>query len=166
MRTLAAVSVALVAASCAGDGERAAAEVARIVDGDTIVLAGGEHVRLVQIDAPEAAEGECYGDRATRVLERLLPPGSSVELEADGRLDDADRFGRLLRYVHVGETNVNLELVARGAAGPYFFDGERGRYADDLLDRARDARSGRRGLWRACPGATLDPGRALETGGG
>ena len=47
---------------------------------------------------------------------------------------------------------------------PYFFRGERGVYADELLSAAKDARRERRGLWGACPGAKLDPNRGSLTG--
>jgi micrococcal nuclease len=107
-------------------------------------------VRLLQVDAPELGDGECYARQSLRELERLAPPGTEVELEVDPGLDARDRFGRLLRYVLVGDTNVNVELVRRGAAAPYFFGREEGRYAHDLLDAVEEARSGRRGLWAAC----------------
>jgi len=157
--------VVLVLAGCGGnDGARTEETVARVVDGDTIRLPDGTRVRLVQIDAPEADEHECYAARATRALERLLPEGAEVELERDPALDDRDRFDRALRYVLRGETNVNLELVRAGAAAPYFFRGDRGRYADDLLAAAAEARDAGRGLWGACPSARLDPSRALAAG--
>ena len=159
--------VVLAFAGCGGDnGARTDATVARVVDGDTIRLADGTRVRLVQIDAPEAGESECYAARATRALERLAPVGSEIELESDPALDDRDRFERALRYVVRDGTNVNVELVRAGAAAPYFFRGDRGRYADELLDAAEEARDERRGLWGACPAAELDPGRALATGDG
>ena len=163
--TLASISVALalLAAGC-GHGDTtgdAEAVVARIADGDTLVLTDERRVRLVQIDAPEEHEGECYAAGATTALERLVPPGATVTLEADPALDDVDRFGRLLRYVLRNDRNVNLELVRAGAAAPWFFDGDRGRYADDLLAAAEAARDARRGLWQACPGTRLDPAQAL-----
>src|SRR5438045_6853066 len=61
--------------------------VAEVIDGDTIALTNGEHVRLVQIDAPEVAQGECYARPATAALERMAPPGTRIRLEADPRLD-------------------------------------------------------------------------------
>lgn len=125
------------------------AVVARVGDGDSLDVHSGERVRLVQIDAPELGEGECYAREARRELERLAGPGVRVELEADPALDDEDRFGRLLRYV-VAESNVNVELVRRGAATPYFFGGDEGRYADELLDAVLEARSARRGMWAVC----------------
>ena len=104
----------------------------------------------MQIDAPELGQGECYARQSLHELQRLVPPGRRVELERDGRLDDVDRYGRLLRYVRVGRLNVNVELVRRGAAAPYFFRGVEGRYAGALLAAVDDARADRRGLWRAC----------------
>jgi micrococcal nuclease len=165
-RTLAAVAALLALAACSTTGEEAPeqdASVARVGDGDTIDLADGRRIRLVQIDAPELGEGECYGPEAAEALRQLLPEGTTLRLEADPRLDDVDRFGRLLRYVHLSETNVNLELVRRGAAAPWFFGGSRGRYAAELLTAARAAEAGGRGLWGACPTAELDPQHGVET---
>jgi micrococcal nuclease len=165
-RALAAVAALLVLAACSSSREDASEEdgrVARVGDGDTIDLADGRRVRLVQIDAPELGEGECYADEAAETLRDLLPEDATVRLEADPRLDDTDRFGRLLRYVHTDGTNGNLELVRRGAAAPWFFEGDRGRYADELLDAARAAGADRRGLWGACPAARLDPEHGVDT---
>lgn len=132
-------------------------------DGDTLTLTDGQRVRLVQIDAPELAT-DCYGRPALRALVDLAPKGTPVSLLRDERLDDRDQHGRLLRYVLVGDVNVNLELVRVGAAAPYFFRNERGRFAADLLDAAGDARHARRGFWAACPGAELNPGVGSITG--
>lgn len=133
---------------------------ARVIDGDTIALDNGDRVRLVQIDAPERS-GECYGKKAGAVLRQLLPVGTEVRLEADRRLDKADRYGRLLRYVFVGRRNVNLMLVQRGAASVWYFQGDKGRYAARLLAAAEGAQAAGRGAWGACV-ATLDPTRGFE----
>ena len=132
-------------------------------DGDTLLLEDGRRVRLVQIDAPELG-AECWGNEAADALERLVPPGTLLRLERDPRLDDVDRHGRLLRYAHTGGRNLTLELVRIGAAAPYFYRGERGLYARRLVAAAHEARSGRRGLWGACPASRLRPERQVETG--
>jgi micrococcal nuclease len=145
--------VMLAALAAARSDARPAAEPARVawvVDGDTIALAGGARVRLLQIDTPEPGTGECYSRAASRELSRLLPAGSAVTLEGDPRLDRVDRYGRLLRYVWRGGQNLNLELVRRGAATVWLYDGERGRYAGRLLAAGRAARAAKRGLWGAC----------------
>ena len=163
------VLVALTA-GCREGGEPSAvppaaptATVEWVNDGDTLTLTDGQRVRLVQIDAPELST-DCYGRPALRALVDLAPKGTRISLLRDGRLDDRDRHGRLLRYVLVGDLNVNLELVRVGAAAPYFFRNERGRFAADLLDAAADARDARRGFWGTCPGAELNTGLGSVTG--
>ena len=131
-------------------------------DGDTLDVRAGDRVRLVQIDAPELGEGECYARQSRRELERLAPPGERIELEADPDLDDRDRFGRLLRYVHAADANVNVELVRRGAATPYFRGGDEGTYADELLAAVDEARRASRGMWRSCR-VSWNPDRAVVT---
>lgn len=144
-----------------GTGERATVE--WVNDGDTLTLVGGRKVRLVQVDAPEL-QTDCYGRAALRTLIGLTPKGTRVMLVDDPELDDRDRHGRLLRYVFVGDRNVNVELVQRGAASPYYFRKERGRHADQLDDAVDDARDRRVGYWGACPRAELNTGVGSVTG--
>ncbi len=137
--------------------------VAYVNDGDTLRLRDGRKVRLVQIDAPEL-HGDCYGKAALSALRQLAPEGTRVTLERDPRLDARDGYGRLLRYVFASGRNLNLALVRRGAASPYFFRKERGRYAEELLDAVAEARRERRGYWGACPAAELNTGLGSVTG--
>jgi micrococcal nuclease len=140
-----------------------------VADGDTVDLTNGQKVRLVQIDTPEVYfEAECYGKQASAATRRLLPPGTAVRLLVEPATDRVDRYGRLLRYVvRVRDgLNVNLRLVAVGAAAPYFYDGRLGRYAA-LLDRlARHARKLKLGLWGACPHVPYDPEHGVQAGTG
>jgi endonuclease YncB( thermonuclease family) len=167
-----ALAASLVVLLGAGCGDRTETEgapvvteatVARVNDGDTLTLTGGAKVRLVQVDAPELTT-DCFGREALHVLADLVPAGTRIRLVRDPRLDDRDRYGRLLRYVVVGDTDVNVELVRRGAASPYFYRGERGRHADELLDAVASARDAGRGYWGACPDARLNPGLGSLTG--
>jgi micrococcal nuclease len=164
LRALVLATLFIFPLACTGmhAGGSPTATVARVLDGDTILLADGRHVRLVQLDAPETDENECYAAEAKRVLIRLLPFGAEVEIETDPALDKRDRFGRILAYVERDGTNINLELVREGAASPYFFHGNRGRYAAKLLQAARQAEQQQRGLWGACPGTGLDPLHAVQ----
>jgi len=75
-------------------GELTEAVVERVIDGDTFVLATGERVRFIGVDAPEI--GEPGADEATEFV-RELTEGQTVWLESDG--NDFDRFGRLRRYI-------------------------------------------------------------------
>lgn len=129
------------------------------------MLRNGQRVRLVQIDTPEVFFGvECYGHEASAATERLLPRGTRVRLYAEPATDRVDDFGRLLRYVvRADGVNVNLRLVALGAAAPYFYEGRRGRYATRLEALARTARRKQLGLWGVCPRTAYDPYNAIET---
>jgi endonuclease YncB( thermonuclease family) len=159
MTTAAAVVVGVPVASSS-----APVKVRSVYDGDTLTLTDGQRVRLLQVDTPELGSGECYSRAAHRVLLSLVPPGTAVTIDTDPTLDRVDRYGRLLRYVLRGGLNVNLELVRRGAAAPYFYEGDRGRYAGALMRAARSAQAAKRGLWGACPRTLLDPDRAVDTG--
>ena len=139
------------------------AVVARVIDGDTIELVGGQRVRLVQIDTPEK-HVECYGDQASALTRRLIPAGTHVRIEQDPKLDQVDQYRRKLAYVWKGDEDVNLTLVRDGAAGVWFFDGRRGRYAEQLLRAAGEAKSGGKGLWGACPLAGFNPMRSMSSG--
>ena len=137
--------------------------VASVTDGDTIRLADNRRVRLVQIDAPERTSGECYAEKASAALSRLLPVGTEVRLRLDPKLDARDAGGRHLAYAFRGRTHVNLRLVELGAAAPYFFRRGRGRYAVQLMRAARAAKTAGDGLWGECPGTALNPMRSVDT---
>lgn len=158
------VGASLIGAEGSGASTEESGVVASIYDGDTLTLASGSRVRLLQIDTPELGSGECYSQAARTALVGLVPLGSRIVLETDARLDKVDRYGRLLRYIHRGSTNVNLRLVSLGAAAPYFYRGDLGRYSVQLLAEAKKAKATKRGVWRACPGTRLDPYRAIDTG--
>ncbi len=65
--------------------------------------------------------------------------------------------------IHDG-LDVNIRLVAVGAAAPYFYRHRRGRFAAKLERLAKRARARKRGLWGHCPGTPYDPNRGVSTG--
>jgi endonuclease YncB( thermonuclease family) len=171
------VAIVIAAAGCTDDSRRTTrtdagvdatagttAVVAYVTDGDTIRLRDGRRVRFVQIDAPETNNGpECGGAAATAALRGELAVGATVRLVTEPASDEQDRYGRLLRYVYLGDRNLNVWMVRSGNAAPYFYDGERGRFAETLERDARHARAAGRGFWGRCPGAVLEPSRGVDT---
>lgn len=141
----------------------AASNISKVVDGDTITMSSGEKVRLIQIDTPELASKACYGVQAKLELTKLLSQPGEVTLKADPMLDKVDKYGRSLRYVFLGNTNLNLRLVEIGAAAPYFYRSEKGVYAAALLKAAQTAQKRKLGLWGMCPGTRLSPNHAIQT---
>ncbi|MBI5491687.1 MAG: thermonuclease family protein [Deltaproteobacteria bacterium] len=86
--------------------------VRRVIDGDTIVISGNEHVRYVGIDAPEKNE-PFYEEAAAR--NRALLSGKMVKVVVCPE-EPRDRHGRLLGFVYSGGVNVNEALVREGLA--------------------------------------------------
>jgi len=127
--------------------------VARVIDGDTIdVLIDGrtERVRYIGVDTPETVDPrkpvQCFGREASQKNKELVE-GKEVRLEKD--ITDRDAYGRLLRYVFVGDTFVNRELVRLGYATVYTFP-PNVRYVQEFLQAQKEARVEQRGLWQAC----------------
>ena len=87
-------------------------EVIRVIDGDTVVIAGDERVRLIGIDTPE--NGQCGFDEAKQALEKLLISGSATFYS--GTTSDKDKYDRLLRYIEVEGIDVGLNLISNGFA--------------------------------------------------
>lgn len=126
------------------DGEWA--RVTRVVDGDTIVLDTGEHVRYIGLDTPEISGGvEPYGREARDANKRLVD-GQRVRLEKD--VSETDRYDRLLRYVYVGDILVNAELVREGFAEAVRYPPDT-RYAPCFDSLEAEARRAGRGMWSA-----------------
>ena len=113
------------------------AQVVRVIDGDTIeVSIGGKtyKVRYIGIDTPEV--GERMASEATAMNKRLVG-GKVVRLEKD--VSETDKYGRLLRYVWVGNLMVNAELVRLGCAQVSTYPPDV-KYADLFLQLQREAR--------------------------
>jgi micrococcal nuclease len=126
--------------------------VARVVDGDTIVLRGGERVRYIGMDTPESVEPgtpvQCYAKAAGRENERLVE-GRRVLLRYDA--ERRDRYGRTLAYVYRARDGlfVNAELVRRGYARVLTIP-PNVEHATLFHRLAARARATDRGLWGAC----------------
>jgi endonuclease YncB( thermonuclease family) len=88
-----------------------------------------------------------------------------VRLFAEPATDRVDQYGRLLRYVVRvnGALNVNIRLVAVGAAAPYFYKGRKGRYSGLLETLVKRARAKKLGLWKVCPHTPYNPYAGVKT---
>lgn len=111
---------------------------ARVLDGDTIAVAGLT-VRLLHIDAPETAQtcgARPCGVAATAHL-AALAGGHPVTCTGDAR----DAYGRLLGVCHAGGRDLNRAMVADGHAMVFR------RYGDTYDADERAARAAGRGIW-------------------
>lgn len=130
--------------------------VERVVDGDTIVVSGGERVRLIGVDTPETKDPRrpvgCFGKQASDFTSSLLPAGARVRLVGD--VEQRDRYQRLLAYAYRLPDGlfVNAELLRRGFAQVLTIPPNVA-HAADFVALSREARDADRGLWGACRGA-------------
>ena len=124
------------------------AVVQRVVDGDTVVLAGGERIRYIGMDTPELHHPwkpvQWYAREAME-FNRKLVEGRAVRLEFD--VERHDKYGRTLAYVYLSDgTFVNAELVRQGYAHLLTIP-PNVKYAELFLKCEREARQANRGLW-------------------
>ncbi len=131
--------------------------VVKIIDGDTIEIEGGQHIRYIGIDTPETVNPnspvECFGKEASNKNKELVE-GKMVKLEKD--VSETDKYGRLLRYVWVGDVFVNDYLVKEGYANSSSYSPDI-KYQNQFLASESRAREGNKGLWGSCNSETVQP---------
>ena len=131
-----------------GSGDALPPGPARVVDGDSLEMAG-HRVRLEGIDAPEWDQvcrrpdgSDWAAGAAASAWVRARVAGRVVTCDVVGR----DRYGRLLAHCAVAGQDINGGLVRAGLALAYE------RYSTRYVPQQDAARAARRGLW----GATCD----------
>ncbi len=160
------ICAASVLADCPPPGATHEIRVQRVVDGDTVRLSDGRHLRLIGINTPELRprEGsgpEPYAVRAQRRLQELVDA-------ADGRLriypaqPERDGYGRVLAHLYDARgNNLESQLLREGLG--YFVAFHPATPIADCQQRAeRQARDARRALWRQSPVRSVEQ---LQHGG-
>jgi len=150
------------------------AKVTEVVDGDTIKVDLGngniKTVRYIGIDTPETVDPrktvQCFGKEASAKNKELVG-GGTVGLEKD--VSETDKYGRLLRYVYMGDLFINQELVAQGYAHASAYPPDI-KYQSKFTAAEQQARISNKGLWGACntPSPTPKPtttNSGITTGG-
>lgn len=130
------------------------AKVIKVVDGDTIEVDLGEGnkktVRYIGIDTPETVDPrkpvQCFAKEASAKNKELVE-GGIVGLEKD--VSETDKYGRLLRYVYMGDLFINQVLVAEGYAYASSYPPDV-KYQSKLKQSEQQARAANKGLWGAC----------------
>lgn len=142
--------------------EGVAAQVVRVIDGDTIevMLEGRAYrVRYIGMDTPE--RGDWYYQEAT-AANALMVADQTVILVKD--VSETDRFGRLLRYVYLQDgTFVNAELVRQGYAQVATYPPDVA-HQELFVALQREARETGVGLWGDVVGSTVEGSDAVAVG--
>ncbi len=115
-----------------------------VVDGDTVYLHDGTHVRYLGINSRE--KGQPFYQEAKDYNEKMVA-GKQVKLEYDEYR--FDRYDRVLAYVFVDGKSMSLEMVSKGLS---VFNNYEGRkpliYQDQLLKAQEEAKSKKLGMWK------------------
>jgi micrococcal nuclease len=143
------------------------AKVTKVIDGDTIEVDLGEgnkkRVRYIGIDTPESVDPNqpvmCFSKEATAKNKELVENGI-VGLEKD--VSETDRYGRLLRYVYMGDLFINQTLVAEGYAHSSSYPPDI-KHQDKFRQAEQQARTANRGLWGSCNTPTPIPTKKPTT---
>jgi len=120
------------------------AYVKRVINGDIIeVDLNGKvyKVRYIGINSPEYDQP--YGYEATQANSSLVF-GKTIILEKD--VSETDKYGRLLRYVFVGDLFINAHLVKFGWAQAATYPPDV-KYSDLFVSLEKEARENNRGCW-------------------
>lgn len=134
------------AARVVASGDASLSGIARVIDGDTLEIAG-RRVRLEGIDAPETGQmcarsggsgswrcGEAAAERLASLVFR-----HSVSCENRGY----DKYRRVLGICFVGHTDINAQLVREGLAWAFV------KYSATYVSEEAKARALRVGIWQA-----------------
>jgi micrococcal nuclease len=145
--------------------EAALVPVVGVVDGDTLkVRVGGrtERLRVIGIDTPELASGDCYAQQASSRMQSLVQ-SKKVRLVADPTQANRDRYDRLLRHVLLADgRSVAQLLIAGGFGKEYTYD--RAYYGQGAYRKAQaSAREKHLGIWSS--GCTAPPPAPLAQSG-
>lgn len=142
--------------SCKATSLKSYSKIIKVIDGDTLVLEGGVHLRLIGLDTPELRikipggfkyQPQPFAEEAKRFT-RKLAEGKEVRIEFD--VEKKDKYGRLLGYCFIreprGELFLNEVLLREGFAVLYTFP-PNVKYIERFVKAQRYARQNKKGLW-------------------
>ncbi len=139
--------------------------VAKVYDGDTVMLEDGRKIRLLGINTPEVRhknqDTEAGGETAKRWLtDKLLH--RKVRLEMD--VEQTDKYKRILAHLfNENKEHINLQLVETGLAAVNIYPPNL-LYANELMAAGDRAEKAKRGIWQQADYAVI-PVNQLDSNG-
>ncbi len=121
-------------------------EVARVFDGDTVILKTGETLRILGIDAPEIGRGGeasgWYARESSETLRRLV-----LGKQIDWKGAKPDQYGRILSRIEISEGDVAEIMVRKGCAWYYPHMDQPMGFGPELLMAQQEAMESGAGMW-------------------
>lgn len=120
-----------------------------VIDGDTVVLRDGRHVRLIGVNAPEIGRKgkvtEQHAEQAKHLLQSMLAKEKQIYLQL-GK-ENKDRYGRLLAHGFLPNgQNLSEELLSQGVASHIVIPPNRG-LLECYQNAETRARRAHKGIW-------------------
>lgn len=135
-------------------GEKQTVLVTRVVDGDTIEIEGKIKVRYIGINSPEIYHDstgkktgeQCFANESYLENKKLVE-GKTITLVKD--VSEKDKYGRLLRYVYVGDLFVNDYLITNGFAKIMTIKPDI-KFSQQFKEEQAEAKINNLGIWKIC----------------
>ncbi len=140
---------AATAPDCTITSDSETVEINHVIDGDTVILKDGRHVRLIGIDTPEIGRqgkaSDAGAEAARKYLLSLLHGHTKILLKYDAQR--FDRFKRTLAHLFLSnDLNIQAKLLSAGLATPLNIPPNLG-FVDCYLYHSNQAIADQQGLW-------------------
>ena len=119
-----------------------------VIDGDTVVLSDGRHLRYIGIDAPEIAHDGMPAEpfaEASRRFNQELVSGVNIRLELEE--ERKDRYGRLLSHLRLPDGRLAAEALLAAGLAHCLPNRPNTQYAEKFLELQQEAMDHGRGKW-------------------
>ncbi|MDA8106971.1 MAG: thermonuclease family protein [Nitrospiraceae bacterium] len=131
-----------------GSSAAIAADVVRVIDGDSIVVSmsgQAEEIRLIGIDAPEMGQRP-WGRKAREHLKEILLR-SSYRVSVAYDVEKRDKYGRLLAYIRTADGGLANAEMLKGGDAVLFTVPPNIRHLRVFREAQEYARKRRLGIW-------------------
>ncbi|MEA3369091.1 MAG: thermonuclease family protein [Candidatus Ratteibacteria bacterium] len=129
--------------------------VAKVIDGDTVILSNDDHIRLIGVDTPElnsASKPVRYFAEEAREFTKNMVEGKGVRLKYGPQ--KKEKHGRIFAYVYLSDGRLlNAEIIKQGYG--YVFLGSPFKYQEKFKEYQNLAQKGKRGFWGQKDGLTI-----------
>lgn len=123
------------------------AEVRHVLDGDTVILRDGRHLRLLGINAPELGkDGAPDQPLAVRARDRLTQLVQHQRVTLIFEQERQDHYGRQLAHLLLRGNSIEEILLREGLAWAIAIPPNIGRLSENLAAE-KEARAAKRGVW-------------------
>lgn len=120
------------------------AQVARVIDGDTLILNDSTRIRLIGINTPEKNQPQ-YQEAKQFLTD--LTTNKTIQIESHG----PDKYKRTLAYIFLHDNNIATQILSNGLATLYYYDKDP--HYEELKQAEQFARDFGLGLWKKSPNA-------------